>query len=249
MYHRHAKSILNHFHTNCLRKLLKIRWQDKSQIQKSWRGQGCKTPLTLAQLRWTGHITRVPDERLPKTVFYGELQVGIRTQGGRKKRCKNTLKPSLEDFNIPPESWEHTAQDRAKCCSLIRKGTDDYEAKRVQCWTKAQRAKNQIQWIIISESSSSELTWVICNRQFRAEICLICHQCTIYEPCHEIMVRFVLRKLMLQTRMGSHPMGLDVWFFGRSAFILYVCEQRSLWRDCACADAQARLSLRWSPMW
>ena len=34
----------------------------------------------------------------------------------------------------------------------------------------------------------------------------------IYEPCHEIMVLFVLRKLILQTRMRSHPMGLDVWF-------------------------------------
>ena len=32
------------------------------------------------------------------------------------------------------------------------------------------------------------------------------------EPCHEIMVLFVLRKLILQARMCSHPMGLDVWF-------------------------------------
>ena len=33
-----------------------------------------------------------------------------------------------------------------------------------------------------------------------------------YEPCHEIMVLFVLRKLMFQTCMGSRPMGLDIWF-------------------------------------
>ena len=33
-----------------------------------------------------------------------------------------------------------------------------------------------------------------------------------FEPAHEIMVLFVLRKLILQTRMRSHPMGLDVWF-------------------------------------
>ena len=30
------------------------------------------------------------------------------------------------------------------------------------------------------------------------------------EPCHEIMDLFVLRKLMLQTCMHSHPAGLDV---------------------------------------
>ena len=32
------------------------------------------------------------------------------------------------------------------------------------------------------------------------------------EPAHEIMVVFVLRKLILQTRMRSHSVGLDVWF-------------------------------------
>ena len=32
----------------------------------------------------------------------------------------------------------------------------------------------------------------------------------IFEPSHEIMVLFILRKLILQTRMGSHPVGLDV---------------------------------------
>ena len=30
------------------------------------------------------------------------------------------------------------------------------------------------------------------------------------EPSHEIMVLFALRKLILQTRMRSHPLGLDV---------------------------------------
>ena len=34
----------------------------------------------------------------------------------------------------------------------------------------------------------------------------------VFEPCQMIMVLFVLRKLILQTRMRSHPVGLDVWF-------------------------------------
>ena len=69
------------------------------------------------------------------------------------------------------------------------------------------------------------------------------------EPTHEIMALFVLRTLILQTRMRSHPVGLDVWFWSdpSSIFILHVYEQRRVWWDCA--DAQARLSLRWSPMW
>ena len=70
-----------------------------------------------------------------------------------------------------------------------------------------------------------------------------------FEPCHEITVLFVLRKFILQTRMRSHPMGLDVWFCSdpSSTSILYVFEQQRLWWDCE--DAQARLSPRWSPKW
>ena len=52
--------------------------------------QSVHTLLKLAQLRWTGHVTRMPDERLPKKVLYGELQEGKRSQGGQKKRYKDT---------------------------------------------------------------------------------------------------------------------------------------------------------------
>ena len=34
----------------------------------------------------------------------------------------------------------------------------------------------------------------------------------LFEPCHEIMVFSTLRKLILQTCMHSHPVGLNVWF-------------------------------------
>ena len=33
-----------------------------------------------------------------------------------------------------------------------------------------------------------------------------------FEPTHEIMILFVLHKLILQKHMRSHPVGLDVWF-------------------------------------
>ena len=68
--------------------------------------QSVHTLLKLAQLRWTGHVARMPDERLPKKILYGELQVGKRSDGGQKKRYKDTLKASLKDFNIPTELWE-----------------------------------------------------------------------------------------------------------------------------------------------
>ena len=62
VYQRHAKR-LNHFHTSCLRKLLKIKWQDRipdTEVLKRARMQSVHTLLKLAQLRWTGHVTRMP---------------------------------------------------------------------------------------------------------------------------------------------------------------------------------------------
>ena len=76
VYQRHAKR-LNHFHTSCLRKLLKIKWQDRIpdiEFLKRTGLDSIHTLLKLAQLRWTGHVTRMHDERLPKKILYGELQ-------------------------------------------------------------------------------------------------------------------------------------------------------------------------------
>ena len=76
VYRHHARK-LNHFHLRFPRKILKIRRQDKisdTEVLKKSKMQSVHTLLKLAQLRWTGHATRMPDERLPKKVLYGELQ-------------------------------------------------------------------------------------------------------------------------------------------------------------------------------
>ena len=120
VYQRHAKR-LNHFHFSCLRNLSKIKWQDQipdTEVLKKAGMQSIHTVLKLAQLRWTGHVIRMPDERLPKKVFYGELQEGKRSQNGQKKR-----------YHIPIGSWEHPAQERLKWQGLVNKGAALYEKK------------------------------------------------------------------------------------------------------------------------
>ena len=90
---------LNHFHISCLRKLLKIKWQDRISdtevLKRAWT-QSVHTLLKLAQLRWTGHVTRMHEESLPKKFLYGELEMGKPSHGGQKKRYKDTLKASLK---------------------------------------------------------------------------------------------------------------------------------------------------------
>ena len=63
------------------------------------------------------------------------------------------------------------------------------------------------------------------------------------ELCHEIMV-FVLRQLILQTRMCSHPMGLDVWFLVRPFIFFHtlcVRTAKALARLCRCAGPHESL--------
>ena len=106
--------------------------------------QSVHTLLKLAQLRWTGYVTRMPDERLPKKVLYGELQEGKRSQCGQKTRYKDTLKALLKDFNIPTESWEQSDQDRTKWRCLINKGASQFEEKRIrEAERKRKESKSQ----------------------------------------------------------------------------------------------------------
>ena len=60
------------------------------------------------------------------------------------------------------------------------------------------------------------------------------------EPCHEIMELFVLRKLILQTRMRSHPVVLDIWFLvGPFVYFHTSCVRtaKALARLCGCTGS------------
>ena len=63
-----------------------IKWQDRipdREVLKRAGMQNVHILLKLPQLRWIGHVTRMPDERLPKKILCGELQVGKRSHGGQ----------------------------------------------------------------------------------------------------------------------------------------------------------------------
>ena len=87
--------------------------------------------LTASQLRWTGHIIRTNDSRLPKAVFYGELAKGKRLRGGQRLRYKDVVK-RLEATHITVDHSETLAQDRQQWRQAIHKRKSHIEEKMSQ---------------------------------------------------------------------------------------------------------------------
>nr|VZI49689.1 unnamed protein product [Spirometra erinaceieuropaei] len=88
---------LNHFHLSCLRRILRLSWQDRIPDTDVLERTGILSICTMLrqmQLRWSGHLVRMDDERLPKRLFYGDVATGSRRQGGQIRRYKDTLKSS-----------------------------------------------------------------------------------------------------------------------------------------------------------
>ena len=136
--------------------------------------KGRNAECTYSSEIGTVKMDRMPVERLPKKFLYGELKLGKRS-GGQKKRYKDTLKASLKDFSIPAESWEQIAQDRAKWRGLIRRDANEYKAKRISEAEQKHAQRNARAKASPTELSCSDLCCSICNRQFRARIGLISH--------------------------------------------------------------------------
>ena len=80
------------------------------------------TMLMQSQLRWAGHVVRMPDNRIPKRLMFGELQEGKRSRGAPRKRYKDSLKASLKSFGIDHGTWEKTALNRCGWRTAIYKG-------------------------------------------------------------------------------------------------------------------------------
>jgi len=63
------------------------------------------------QLRWLGHVIRMPSNRLPRRLLYGEL-LGQRPVGRPKLRYSDHMKSVLRQCNIPVSDLEQLAEDR-----------------------------------------------------------------------------------------------------------------------------------------
>ena len=175
VYARHERQ-LQSFHMRCLRQILHVKWQDcipDTEILQLSNSRSIGSLLMESQLRWSGHVARMPDYRLPKRIFFGELCHGQRSRGRPRKRYKDTLKVALKKCDIPPESWEEVAQNRASWRSQVKKGVAAHDRDQIlQKQEKRQKRKE-------AQSGLSDLSQAFqcphCDRSFRAPIAVISH--------------------------------------------------------------------------
>ncbi|BHF65234.1 hypothetical protein SprV_0200824400 [Sparganum proliferum] len=124
---------LNHFHLSCLRRILRLNWQDRipdTDVLERTGMLSIYTMLRQMQLRWSGHLVRMDDERLLKRLFYGDVATGSRRQGGQIRRYKDTLNSSLKRLQINPNNREELALDRPNW-RTVKTGAAIYEANRI----------------------------------------------------------------------------------------------------------------------
>ena len=114
--------------------LLPHPWHQIARPQESQTSREPACPagsiLLQVQLRWAGHVTRMEDVRMPKAVFFCELQEGKRDCGAPRKHYKDQLKGQLAQAGISHQSWEQEALDGDSWRSSVRKASCEFEAER-----------------------------------------------------------------------------------------------------------------------
>lgn len=116
VYRRHVKK-LHAFMMRHLRSILKITWKYKvtNKVILDRTGLPSMEDLLIRKnLRWTGHLMRMPTNRLPKHILFSQLPVGHRKRGRPRLRYKDTIKRNLKQRNIKIESWSTLSQQRSE---------------------------------------------------------------------------------------------------------------------------------------
>ena len=144
-YARHERK-LNGFHMRCLRRILRIRWQEQvpdTEVLERANTHSLHATLSEKRLRWLGHVRRMDAGRIPRDLLYGELAEGQRKTGRPKLRYKDVFKRDLKCLRIHPDTWESQADDRPAWRLTVRRGILDQEAHRVECAVEKRARRKQ----------------------------------------------------------------------------------------------------------
>ena len=103
-------------------------WHERitsATVRRRWGNEECIDQMVKRRrLEWLGHIARMPDNRIPKKVFFGWLQQP-RPQGGPRRRWKDIIRQDLKDIGIDEGQWYNEAvTSRESWRALCRQSLD-----------------------------------------------------------------------------------------------------------------------------
>ena len=173
LYRRHFKR-LDKLQQRHLRQLMNISWKDHvSNFEVLERAEmpSVEEIIITCQLRWTGHVARMEDSRLPKAVFYGELKEGSRKVGAPRLRYKDVFKRHLKNTK-EYDNWREKIKDRVTWRKVVAGAADATRKRNVQLWTEKRLCK------LTPAPRPTEAAYRCgtCNKTFKAAIGLSSHK-------------------------------------------------------------------------
>ena len=146
LYRRHIK-LLTRTQLRHLRQIMKVKWQDKipdTQVLQQAGTISVEAVITASQLRWAGHVIRMSEDRIPKLVFYSELDKGKRKRGGQRLRFKDVIKRHLKTAAVDTDTWEDEAMNRIAWRGVVHRSKKAVEQQRLESYNRAhERRHNQ----------------------------------------------------------------------------------------------------------
>ena len=153
-------------------------WADRIPHVEILQRTGCLSMEALIikrQLRWIGHVICMPENRLPRKLFYGELTSGYRACGGRRKRFKDHLHSVLKQCSIPAPKLESLAACHSSWRSTCHDAVVSFKAR----WTEARQLQRQnchLRQAGFLPALGTSVTCQICNHRCASDFGLRSHR-------------------------------------------------------------------------